>query len=1491
MRNAVYSPFGYAIGFQHEKYGPSASLRAVKPYTLSNFWNHELGSPALGLPVTLSDMGDSSSQQISLHYVGLSESEPQHVTTAGERQHIFEWGYGKFLQVPEAQLRFRGLPFQAGELSLFHGDQITQVAFLSEDEQEGEEAFNSDEEDPNMIPTPNLLSVEKFTFSPARQLYLQSKKINLLHVLDVELHDGKPVIISVDTFNDRDSETMLHTIPLKASLDNASCQRLLPYFKMGDRMRDGHSPQQKIHVLGRMDFRRFEGTLGRDVEYNHVFWDFNRHENGIRDGDRLFLECGQIERKQNDWLLRLHPLKILNCRVIGQEMKDLGLLRRSFSAREDVLPKIVELNGKNALQKAGIVIMAQLYSGAKYVRVDIKSNPVRQIGALQTFLESQGGTAFAVVAEDVDASTGIKLELRPGIFVQVGLEDIHACSENLTKGAIVRVKTATNGRFVIERAMFGQKRYFTSFRPVVVLPMNPLFKEEIWKHQWGQFWKDSPTFTLGGVPNLQARLSDYFNNTWRSLRMQQGIMFMQTPFPMIGMAALSREPGSEEVNIRFRPPESPDQSNWYMGRLDIEEGSLDVRCVLFTQDKTQKISLSNGEYTPWRWLTYGDQTVVDIKRRIQDNLWHYHDQYTNHWPKHGEDLAPEYYIGERSATKGPIFFQVRKELNDQIVLRYSQSNLTTYGFPVETLLSMLRAKTNSGRQIWHRFPVVANSVQNDSFWIEMTPGCVVEVPIQLCQILVGGRAIILPNFDWTALGTGDFVELALVPNQDYFAIDQLMLKWEPGVRRMLSRRCFMPRKQIDSIKGATIYGEGRFTVMLPSENPEKAPKLGMMTPDNNVEIIESDNLLSRGDVVLLTINSKHRVEVAGFPDLLPLPDLSHISSDWTDDPFHTFFIQQGSQSGWEVQHKKIISLIQASGGAIPVTVQYVDRIKSKLFYSRYVQKTGSVIPKNRNIVTKLLGTCYLHNTKIAILLWGGGLIRIPAWKLVYGLHPKSQHIAVQVLVQNQVDIWIRQQDRDDDISPTLMPLQLGECFAKVVASISSDEPTGSVSGLILQERISQALLWLPASRLAWTTLSYDEMLNFFPARTELMVYVTDAKVSVIDRKKLQDKFEDSTIGSEMTVTVLKERQTAANSKNYLVRSLELGVLLECQTHPESEPLKEGEEIIVEVVDRQYGNPSRLIVTPIGSRKIRVMLPQWFLNVSHRDRRIQRPCHKQRMRWLTAPAMLEMQDRMESNSSMRQLESKDIEQIICQSIVGLRDPKISLSHAYMAAWEWCDRNVPMKEMDVIPALASLRIFFACMQYPKNVDFSIFSSPKKTNFIKSCYHQAFNLAHNIGRRAVRSMHVEILLDVFVRTFEDEYIQSSGLWPKLWKIGKNLKSELGTDEVELIRRYCHSVSFTGDEEHTPIANALSSALGDTPDNLIALQEGAQAIKRILNLHRSMPPVPFMDNEDISPIIESTIPVLIHLLQVAFDYILFQDIDLTLLEALPKFRQNKAS
>jgi hypothetical protein len=65
----------------------------------------------------------------SLYYVG-----PRLIGAKGEEQqgHLFEFGYGWTILVPEERLRLRGEPFKAARFLLFHGDQVTQLRFVEQ---------------------------------------------------------------------------------------------------------------------------------------------------------------------------------------------------------------------------------------------------------------------------------------------------------------------------------------------------------------------------------------------------------------------------------------------------------------------------------------------------------------------------------------------------------------------------------------------------------------------------------------------------------------------------------------------------------------------------------------------------------------------------------------------------------------------------------------------------------------------------------------------------------------------------------------------------------------------------------------------------------------------------------------------------------------------------------------------------------------------------------------------------------------------------------------------------------------------------------------------------------------------------------------------------------------------------------------------------------------------------------------------------------------
>jgi hypothetical protein len=351
-----------------------ASFRQVPPLSIERFYS-DLGTPNLKRLVPL---------QNRLYYAGPEFHQPG----SEEQDHRFEWGYGLTLVASESRLRFNGTHFSKGQTILFYGDRIVGVTFLSPFEDSGpEDMGGATEEEPTDGPFSEasedlgliLLSIDQFQldFSESTVLYKQAAQYRLVHLLN--LHERAEGIDIRSILGMEERSTEAHQRPFRverARLDSASEMRLRNRGAYNiSRVED--EPEGWI-VLGRLDLDRFRSSFGLEVVFHHVRLSFVPEENGngkpMRSGELVFLRTKRILPLRNDFALELEGWDGLDPRDLGPDCASVLMLRRQFSVREDLLPRIYEANGGKEIEgSVFLVYLIQRHSGPSAMLLDSSS--------------------------------------------------------------------------------------------------------------------------------------------------------------------------------------------------------------------------------------------------------------------------------------------------------------------------------------------------------------------------------------------------------------------------------------------------------------------------------------------------------------------------------------------------------------------------------------------------------------------------------------------------------------------------------------------------------------------------------------------------------------------------------------------------------------------------------------------------------------------------------------------------------------------------------------------------------------------------------------------------------------------------------------------------------------------------------------------------------------------------------------------------------------
>ncbi|NET29888.1 hypothetical protein [Okeania sp. SIO1I7] len=1347
--------------------GVYASCRKVPPITLEEFRANYCEAPKLNTHVLLKN------KNIHLYYVGPETVDKSTGRNYQETHHRFEMGYGETLLIPESKLEFNGGSFSQAQFSLFHGDLIKVISFK---EAQDENSANNQQEQYIL----NIRSID-IQWSEARQLYEQRKTHKIVHLLHLKPQNNKLEINYIDGFN-KNTTTAQHRKfdpkKFKASLSDQSQVRLSG---RGQRwLDDGESDPV---IFGRLDEERFRRSGGREIYFDHVRLSFQEFSKGscLIDGEMVFLRGDRIIKLgNNDMALKLKPPKGLDPEDVGKDGKELLLLRRSFSVRENLLTQVYQEKGN--MEFSDDRLLLELTSKDGQIMTSGDRTPARKAPALRGAISNHGRAGLLAVIFSAKDGDMVQIEYKPGIFIRLKADQIQSRPQNLPRGTLIRITNAPNGKFNITRAAFGNAQYVSeTIRPAVMLPKNDIldyFKPEEGKHEG--------RFVIGGLPDIVARFGNYTDNQWQSkntLELETIIKLMATQHPKI--VCLGKDAGG---NYRIAPP----ADDFPCGRLAKIENSFKVQYAPLHSQPTE----ANNPIS-WHLLSFGDESVEQIVERANSQLWRYHDDETFTWNTDTQEFEREKLKNRHHVWRGPIFFQL---LNGEMRLRYTKSEFRRFGFPVEELIYALKDKRRS-----HLYPIAGVSTLNPSsqdreysLWIELAPGRLVELPTQLIiwRYDANHQERSLTNLmHWQGFAPGDLVELEIV-STDLLTIDRIALKkWIPGVRNALgsTNRCFLPVETVDKNQGEITLGRGEFQLRLPfaDENNHNLQMVILTPEDNHIQRIlrqSSQENPKPNDVVFLELDSQNQLAVVGFQTIKSLPDK-------------------------EEDGDMVKNLIRAAGGALPVTVKELDYTENQhlLLFSMAHQESAARIPLGRISLASFVGI--LPDGRTAILRCGGGLILLPMKHIVSGLAPSLYNDAVKELkkAKAKVSLWLRQEKngikvgfRDDPKNQDLLVESLDILLEK-------DEEVG----LICQSIETQTLHWLPKNEAAWTELSVKEFQDVFKSKgikvrhkliTRDNQFCKNYETYIISVLAVPDVYAEAkklTVGQELSVEVVSNDH---KKQRCLVKSLQTQVILDCEIYDNNPRLQEGETVRVEVSLHIQGSPELITVVPVGKKRKSLDLPTWM------TKKLPLPGEQR----------LLIRDYRRWRQSDQIISRDNDDQLLCYwfndafGIYG-KEPKDSDRERQLeTAKNWEQKN---RYQEIYAAFAIIAIL-------------LLNKHKKTKF------EAYKLTQKLGQRALRSLHIEVIYQRWLSSPNREL--TSGLWQRLRaiEVQKHLEVPLKENSPDAIRQFCNAVEMRSKSALLPIANSLSAALGEL-SNPLEIQEDTVITKELIALYHTLHPL----------------------------------------------------
>jgi hypothetical protein len=1365
-----------------------ASCHLVPPLILEEFRVNYCEAPTPNTDVFL-----LKDKDIHLYYVGSKEVNDLTGEQYVEIHHRFEMGYGETLLIPESQLEFNDGSFSKAQFSLFYGDLIKVISFKK---RQLEDSVN----DPITQDVLNIKGIH-LQWSEARQLYYQRSRYQIVHLLHLKPRGDEVEISYIDGFNENAiiaQQRKFEPKRFKAYLTPESQARL-----SDRRQRWADDGESDPVVLGRLDEKRFKSSYGRDIYFDHIRLSFVESSKGscLLNRDLVFLRAGQIKSVKNDMGLTLKPPKGFDPEDIGKDAKSLLLLRRSFSVRENLLKRVYEEKGENYFQDNHLLVQLTQKDDLKITSrllIEGDSVPSRKASALLGAVSNRGKAGLLATIVSAKDGGAVQIEYKPGIFVHLQPYQIQSRSHDLPRGTIVRIE-ASDGKLSITRAAFGNAQYVSeSIRPAVILPTNDI--QQIDPENWGSQGR----FAIGGLPDIIARPGSYTDDQWKKALPFEVIIMMARNHPK--SACLGKD---AKGNYRIAQP----SDSFPCGRLTMIDNSLSVQYVPLNSEPTD----SSNSSIPWYLLSFGDESVQQLLHRVNAESWRYHDNKTFTWVPDTEKFKVE-KLQNRDYTvwTGPIFFQ---SFDGKLRLRYTQSEFRKFGFPVEELIYVLKQRGRS-----HCYPIAGISDSPEySLWIELAPGRLVELPVQLIvwRSGVNDKVESLANLmHWQGFAPGDQVELELV-STDPLTIDRIALKnWMPGIRKALGlSRCFIPVESVDEQQGKITLGRGEFKLKLPFAEHSPNWQMAILAPENDIKGIAAGQPKRNpnpDDVVFLGINDRDKIVVLGFESMTPVLD-ERTSETWKNHPITGYLIREGPR-------KLILNLellknwIRAAGGILPVTVEGLNKTENQhqlLFSMRYQQDTALIPP---DLISLARFVDILPDGYTAMLRCSGGLITLPMRQIVSGLDKSLYTAAAEQLKQAQVSFWLRREQSgefkvgfsDDSGNQDLLVESLDIILQKDSKEV----------GLICQSIETKTLHWFPIQEAAWTTLSVAEfrdvfkLKGVFKVRGKLITRENQVgKISIISMLAVPDVYAESkklTVGQELFVQVVKQVETNdKNKQRYLVESLTTQVILECEIY-DSQRLQPGETLPVEVLWHIKGRPELITVIPVGKKQKYLDLPTWMTEKLP-EPGLERPSIRQYLKW------------RQSKQLINDL-NNDLERFLCHCFNDAygttdgqtarnSDPEIQLR----VAKEWEKENRYKPEINVVFGIMAILLL---------------NKDEKTK------REAYELTLNLGRRALRSLHIEVLYQQWLK-IKDNRQRMDGLWRRLHQLetDQHLYIPLKETSPNAIRQFCNAVEMRFDPNLLPIAKSLSAALGEL-SSIAELERHALITKNLINIYLTFHP-----------------------------------------------------
>jgi hypothetical protein len=410
------------------------------------------------------------------------------------------------------------------------------------------------------------------------------------------------------------------------------------------------------------------------------------------------------------------------------------------------------------------------------------------------------------------------------------------------------------------------------------------------------------------------------------------------------------------------------------------------------------------------------------------------------------------------------------------------------------------------------------------------------------------------------------------------------------------------------------------------------------------------------------------------------------------------------------------------------------------------------------------------------------------------------------------------------------------------------------AGLLCRSLETMRLYWLSASRVAWMPLTVEQLTLIFlkdkrPFKVILKKrYPSRPFISLIDIEEIRREWDNLEIGQRLHVDILMEmKERASDGKRfYLAQHMSNRMAMCCVLYSENSSSNElpqetmsKKALAVELAERSYDPEKKLrlvVVTPLGKRPLYLDLPEGLAQFATQS----------------APNQIERSGEQGDgdptaelsryrDEDIGKLSNTDLDRLLIDAYT---DRHLSHPLAVRIAYEWKRRHENDEEMHVLPALMAILLLHKTGSRNRSQKHPGDTARNNTldTIGRDQQKEAVQLACNLGRRALRSGHVEALILNWLSNKNATTFIPSSRWKRLHELlqfipgnleGKNF---LKREELDAINNFCRAVRFSGVADSlVPIAESLTAAIGQ-PTDLSQIMKKAMTVQELINMYRSL-------------------------------------------------------